>query len=227
LASESIAAAFGLRLATAAQAAVALPLPAALAGTTVKVRDSVGTERFAPLFFVSPGQINYQVPPGTVVGKATVIITSSDGLTSSGAIRIVDVAPGIFAANGDGQEVAAGFALRVRDDGSQNIAPIARFDAVLNPPRYVAAPLDLGPATCRVFLVLFGTGIRFRKSLSTVTATIGGVSAEAFYAGQQEDFVGLDQVNLLLPRSLIGRGEVDVNLMVDGRPANSVRINVK
>jgi uncharacterized protein (TIGR03437 family) len=156
-----------------------------------------------------------------------VIITSGDGSISSGTIQINAVAPGIFAANSDGKGVAAGYALRVRADGSQITEPIARFDATLNPPRYVAAPLDLGPATDRVFLVLFGAGIRFRSSLSTVAATIGGVSVEALYAGPQGDFVGLDQVNLLTPRSLIGRGEVDVTLRVDGRQANTVRINIK
>jgi uncharacterized protein (TIGR03437 family) len=227
LANESIAAAFGLRLATATQAAITLPLPTALAGTTVKLRDSAGTERFAPLFFVSSGQVNYQIPPGTATGKATVTITSGDGSVSSGTIQINAVAPGIFAANSNGQGVAAGYALRVKADGSQITEPIAQFDTTLSPPRYVTAPLDLGPPTDRVFLVLFGTGTRFRSSLSTVAATIGGVSAEVLYAGPQGDFVGLDQVNLLAPRSLIGRGEVDVNLMVDGRPANAVRVNIK
>ena len=40
-------------------------------------------------------------------------------------------------------------------------------------------------------------------------------------------FAGLDQVNLLLPRSLAGRGDVDVALTVDGKAANIVRINIK
>ena len=59
LAPESIAAAFGANLATDTQTAPSLPLPTQLAGVSVKVRDSAGAERLAPLFFVSPGQINY------------------------------------------------------------------------------------------------------------------------------------------------------------------------
>src|SRR5262249_53124174 len=58
LTSEGIAAAFGTGLATTTQVATSLPLPTALAGTTVTVKDSAGSERLAPLFFVSPGQIN-------------------------------------------------------------------------------------------------------------------------------------------------------------------------
>lgn len=65
LASESIAAAFGTNLATTTQSATAIPLPTALADTTVTVRDNLGVARLAPLFYVSPLQINYQIPNGT------------------------------------------------------------------------------------------------------------------------------------------------------------------
>jgi len=70
LAPESIAAAFGTNLATGIQAAPPspLPLPTQLAGVSVKVRDSAGEDRLAPLFFVSPEQINFQVPRGTAAG---------------------------------------------------------------------------------------------------------------------------------------------------------------
>ena len=53
------------------------------------------------------------------------------------------------------------------------------------------------------------------------------MDAETIYAGAQGDFTGLDQVNLRLPRSLAGRGEVDVVANVDGVPANVVRVAVK
>lgn len=56
---------------------------------------------------------------------------------------------------------------------------------------------------------------------------VGGVDCQVTYAGGLESFVGLDQVNVRLPRSLIGRGEVDVLLAVDGQAANIVKVNVK
>src|SRR5262245_38141360 len=65
LASESIVAAFGAGLATTTQVAASLPLPTTLAGTTVKVSDSAGATRDAPLFFVAPTQVNYLIPAGT------------------------------------------------------------------------------------------------------------------------------------------------------------------
>ena len=225
LASESIVAAFGAGLATTTQIVTTVPLPTELAGTSVKVRDSAGMERPAPLFFVAPAQVNYLIPTGTAAGAATVTMTSGNGAVSTGVVQIATVAPGLFSANASGQGVAAGVALRVKADGAQVFEPIARFDQSQN--RLVAIPIDLGPEGEQVFLILYGTGFRFNSALPAVTCGIGGVNAEALYAGVAPGFVGLDQTNVRLPRSLAGRGEVDVVLAVDGKAANMVRISVK
>ncbi|HKQ77006.1 MAG TPA: hypothetical protein VJ810_25145 [Blastocatellia bacterium] len=86
---------------------------------------------------------------------------------------------------------------------------------------------DLGNASNQVFLILFGTGIRLRSSLSIVSVKLGGADAQATFAGALNGFVGLDQVNTRLSRSLIGRGEVDVALIVDGNPANTITASIK
>jgi uncharacterized protein (TIGR03437 family) len=225
LASESISAAFGSDLAVLTQVNTATPLPTNLAGTQVMVRDSAGAERAAPLFFISPTQINYLIPPNTAAGNATVTITSWSGAVSRGTVQITQVAPGLFTANASGRGVAAAVVERVRANGTRSTEPVAQFDQAQN--QFVPVPIDLGPADDQVFLVLFGTGFRFRTALSAVTATIGGTAAEVSFAGAQGGFVGLDQANLRIPRSLINRGEVDVVLTVDGQPANTVRVNIK
>ncbi len=225
LAADSIVAAFGSELATQTLAAPGLPLPTTLAGTTVRVRDSAGIERLAPLFFVSPGQVNYLMPAGTAPGAATMTITSGSGKLSLGAVQIATVAPGLFTANANGQGVAAAVALRVRSDGSQVFEPVARFDAATG--RFVPVPIDLGPPTDQVFLVLYGTGLRNRSALSAVTCRIGGTEVGVLFAGEVVGLVGLDQSNANIPRSLIGRGEVDVVLTVDGKEANRAQISIK
>ncbi|MBS1787857.1 MAG: choice-of-anchor D domain-containing protein [Acidobacteria bacterium] len=222
---EQIVALFGANLATGTQIADVIPLPTTLLGTTVKIRDSAGTERSAPLFFVSPGQINALIPTGTVNGSAQIVITSGDGKVSTGVIQISSVVPGLFAANANGLGVAAATALRVRADNSQSFESVSTFDAAQS--QFVSVPIDLGPETDQVFLVLNGTGIRGRSNLSAVTAIIGGTSARVDYAGPQGVYVGLDQINVLIPRSLAGRGEADVVLTVNGKPANAVKINIK
>ncbi|MGH7817133.1 MAG: hypothetical protein ACREOR_07070, partial [Candidatus Binatia bacterium] len=174
--------------------------------------------------FVSPGQINYQIPRGTANGAATMTVTSGDGTLSVGTAPIANVAPGLFTANADGKGVPAGYVLRIRADNSQSVEPLSRFDTAQN--RFVAVPIDLGPATDQVFVILFGTGIRYRSSLSAVSVRLGGENATVLFVGAQGDFVGLDQLNVQVPRTLAGRGEIDWTLTADGKTANTVRINI-
>jgi uncharacterized protein (TIGR03437 family) len=225
VASEAIVAAFGANLVPGTAAATTLPLPTALAGVTVKVRDSGGTERDAPLFFVSPSQINYLVPAGTLSGPATSLIVNNGLAVAAGAVQVSTVAPGLFTANANGQGVAAAVVLRIRADGAQFFEPVARFDAAQN--HFIATPIELGPEGDQVFLLLFGTGLRGGSSLAAVTALIGDVSVAVEYAGPQGDFAGLDQVNLRLLRQLAGRGEVNVALLADGKAANLVTVNFR
>lgn len=223
LASESIVAAFGSGLATSTESATGQPLPVALGGTVVKVRDSAGTEQTAPLFFVSPTQVNFELPPALAAGQALVTITSQNGTVNFGSTLISSVAPGIFSASASGSGLAAALVQRVRNSVAQPFEPVAEFVGA----QYIARPIDLGPAGDQVFLILFGTGIRFNNGLSAVTAKIGGLDAPVTFAGAQGGFTGLDQVNILLPRALAGRGDVDVVLTVNGKTANTVRVNIK
>lgn len=225
LAPESMTAAFGSNLATAVQVASVVPLPTQLAGTTVKVKDSAGTERLAPLFFVAPTQVNYLIPPGTAAGNATITITGGDGSISNGEVAISSVGPGLFTANASGQGIAAATVLRVKADGSQIYEAVSRFDPAQG--KVVPAPIDLSLAGDQVFLLLFGTGCKGRSSLANVQSEIGGLPVETLYVGPQGDFFGLDQINLRLPNNLAGRGEVQIKLLIDGKAANVVTVVVK
>ncbi len=225
LAPESIASAFGTGMAAGTQVATSTPLPTSLGGTSITIRDAAGTQRQAPLFFVSPGQINFQIPVGTTAGTATMTVTPTGGAALTGTLQIASVSPAIFTANANGQGVAAATVLRLKGDGTQTFETIARFDAGLN--RFVPIPIDIGPNTDQVFLVLFGTGVRGRSSLSAAIASLGGTSTEVLYAGPQGSLVGLDQMNLRIPRSLAGRGEIDVFLTVDGKQTNNIKVSIK
>jgi uncharacterized protein (TIGR03437 family) len=224
LARAQIVAAFGNHLAAQTESAMTLPLPTELAGARVVITDSQGAERAAPLFFVSPTQINYQIPPDAALGPATVTIISGDRTAPTGLLEITDVAPALFTANGDGHGAAAAVVLRVRANGSQQFEPAARFDPEQN--RFAPAPIDFGEDE-QVFLIVYGTGLRGRDGLPKVAATIGGLRAEVLYAGAQGEFTGLDQINLRLPRALAGRGEVELVLNVDGWATNAVRFNFR
>lgn len=221
LAPESIATAFGTGLATATAAATSQPLPTMLAGTTVKVGDQL-----APLFYVSPAQVNYLVPAGIAFGTSVpVVITNSAGATWISSIKIDWFTPGLFTANADGHGLAAALAFRVKVDGSQSYEPLVRYDATTQ--RFVPVPLDLGAETDRVYLVLFGTGWRAFLESIPVSASIGSLNATVVFAGAQPGLTGVDQANVLVPRALLGRGEVEVSLTFLQQSSNTVRVVIK
>jgi len=116
---EAIVAGFGRHLAAEALGATELPLPTILGDTQVRVFDSLGTRRFAPLFYVSPGQINFQIPAGTALGEAQVVV-NRNGIVAAGRVVITSVAPGLFTANSTGSGVPAALAFRLKGSGAQS-----------------------------------------------------------------------------------------------------------
>lgn len=225
VAAESIVAGFGANLAATTAAASSVPLPTTLGGVSVLVKDVAGIERMASLFFVSPTQINYELPSGTALGEASVTIKQNGNTVAAGMLQVALVAPGIFTADSSSRGAPVGIVLRVKADGSQSAELISQFNVTTN--RYDLLPIDLGPETDQLFLVTFGTGFRKRNALTDVTATIGSVNAEVLFADAQGSLVGVDQANIRLPRSLAGRGTVDLVMRVDTKNANSVNLNFK
>ena len=224
LTSGMVIAAFGERLATGSEV-VRGRLPTTLLGTSVKVTDSQGLKRDALVFSVSPTQVNYLMPYDTAQGSVTVTITSGDGSVSVGTSQIVTIAPGLFTANGDGRGAPAGAALRYKPDEVPKFLDLARYDAAQG--RMVPAPIDLGGEDEIIVLILIGTGMRNHQGDAGVSLTIGGVAATTRFAGPVPSDLGEEQVYAIIPRALIGRGEVDVVLTVDGKTTNTVKLNIK
>jgi uncharacterized protein (TIGR03437 family) len=226
---DSIVASFGQSLATQTASATTVPLPTQLGGTTVEVN---GVR--AGLFFVSAGQINYQIPSTTALGTANVVIRSGDGIVSNGTVQVVQVMPGIFSANGNGRNAAAAVFLRIRFNGTQIIQtyePATQFNATSG--RMITKSVDLGPdrgsATDKVYLVLFTTGLRYfdPPAKENISVLIGGVSVAPDAVIPQLGLVGVDQVNVEIPRTLIGRGVVSVSVSATGfSSSNLVEIEI-
>lgn len=212
-----IVAAFGARLAT--QTAIAtdadpttpgIQLPTELGGTSVEVNG-----RRAGLFFVSPAQVNYLMPTTTEIGTANVTVRASDGVVSTGAARINVAAPALFTANSSGAGLPTGSVLRVTAGGAQIEEPLGQFDPTTG--TFIARPINLGAPDERVFLILYLTGLgkaadpnqdgNFNEAVHVL---LGGNEIVPAYAGAQGTFAGLDQINVEIPRSMIGRGAVDM-----------------
>jgi len=89
-----------------ATGATTLPLPVTYLGTSVSITDSSGAVTAAPLLFVSPGQVNFEVPLSVATGAAQVNIISGDGTLSSENVEVTAVVPGVFALNPAGLAAA-------------------------------------------------------------------------------------------------------------------------
>jgi uncharacterized protein (TIGR03437 family) len=216
VAPDSLAALYGTNLASQTASATAQPLPMSLGGVSVSVTDAAGTTRSAPLIYVSPTQINLEVPDGTAAGTATFTITNGSTTTTATA-NVLTVAPSLFSADGTGTGVAAASAV-------QGQATVSVFQCGSS--GCTAAPIDVAVDT-PIYLTLYASGIRHLDSLSNVRVTINGISVPVSYAGAQPSFAGLDQVNVSLPPSLQGSGLSSVLLTVDGRTSNAVQVDIQ
>ncbi len=208
----TIAAAFGIDLATRTEHAGGLPLPTELGGTSVRLVDANSTESFAPLFFVSPGQVNYLIPSEIALGSVEVTVTTSSGSTSTGELVIASAAPALFTFTADGRGVPV--ALTTFDGAS--------FEPVVNPDGSARA-IDPGAVWRPNYLTLFGTGLGQATDLKV---RVGGIDIVPMYAGPQGSFAGLDQINIVIPSNL-GGGVVDLIVSATGTASNAVQLRLQ
>jgi uncharacterized protein (TIGR03437 family) len=211
VARQAIVSAFGTGLATATEAAASLPLPTTLAGTTVRVKDGTGQERLAPLFYVSPTQINYQIPPGTAAGPVSITATSADGTVTVGAAQTAAAAPSLFTLNQGGTGAAAA------------------LDAIT----FTPAPFNATRAGGEPNIVaLFGTGLGADATdtsgnvKDSVQVTLDDRPVAVQYAGRAPGYAGLNQINFVLPAD-VRAGAHTVVLWRDGVPSNAVTVTVR
>jgi len=175
----SIVSVFGRDLATGTQAAGAVPLINFSAGITATV-DGVN----APFYYVSPGQINLQIPYSTLSGNARLTITYPQGGSASINVPVQPTAPGIFT---DSQLFTVPQSRCGR--GETCILFITGQGAVSPSIATGSAPANNA------------TLAQLPKPVGQVTMTIGDVPATIAFAGIPYGLVGVTQVNFTVAAS--------------------------
>lgn len=199
---------FGSGLASATVSAPAIPLPISLADVSVLINGVA-----APLLFVSPYQINAQVPSALAAGPATVVVRVEGALSSPASFSLVAAAPGVFT---DGQGQAAALNADGSVNSPQNPAPAGTFVSVFFTGQGpVAAQIDDGAAPPA------GTAI---PATLQVSASIGIWPATVQFAGLAPNFAGLAQVNLQVP--LLASGVYPVVVKIGGMASNAAQLAV-
>jgi uncharacterized protein (TIGR03437 family) len=206
---------FGTNLATGTQSATGLPLPTLMAGAQVKVNGSA-----APLFFVSPGQINFQLPSELSGTSATIVPSLNDLDGAPVSVPLVASVPGLFSLSSDG----AGPGAILKPDFSVVSAsnPAARGSVIL------IYGTGFGPTTPTVpsGQPAPGDPPGLARLVATPTVTIGGQPAQILFAGLAPGFVGLFQINAVVP-STATVGNAPVVVTVGTATSNTVTVAVQ
>jgi uncharacterized protein (TIGR03437 family) len=207
---------FGERLASATQTASGTPLPKVLGGARV----TMGGIDLA-LFYVSPGQINAQLPFELQHRSTTDLRVSVDGLSSeSMAVILGSVAPGIFIV-GQGS-TAVGAILRARDSSLVTPAnPVSRGEAI------TIFAIGLGPVAPQPPSGSAAGAAPLSWTVQVPTVFIGGVVAPVSYYGLAPGFVGLYQVNAEVPAQAPVGDAAPLVLRVASVSSNTVRLAVR
>jgi uncharacterized protein (TIGR03437 family) len=176
----------------------------------------------AALKYVSPGQINAVVPPDAPPGQSAVIVRSSGGDVESGTATIANTAPALFSGDGSGTGGAAALVYVFRANGSVTFTPTFRCDGHGT---CSTNPIDMGSDGDVAVLELYATGLR--RAAPAVLVRVAGQDLTPLYAGPQPQYGGVDQVNVILPASLRGAGEVNVTIVIGAQLSNTVTIRLQ
>ncbi|MGH9719585.1 MAG: hypothetical protein ACRD8O_05195 [Bryobacteraceae bacterium] len=203
---------FGSELAAALQQASSIPLSTSLGGVSVTV-NSVP----APLLFVAAGQINAQLPwnvlgSGTT-GTGTVVVTRGGVSSTPRTVPIAPFSPGIFALSG-------GLAVAVNaDDGSL----AQRTGAVEG--------VNCRPARIGGAIILYANGLGavdgavpngaasgadLRRTTTAPTVLIGGREGQVLFSGLAPQFVGVNQLNVVIPEGVAAGNSVPIQIRIGG-----------
>ena len=185
-------------------------LPSALNGITVTVGGIA-----APLYFVSPLQINAQVPFNAAPGPQSVVVKTSNGSSVGTTVTIANTAPAIYFDGPSGIAAIlknADFSLVTPDN------PAKAGDVVVI---YLTGLGQTTPALQTGNLQV-GTGL---NNTGTVTVTIGGQNAPVAYSIASPGFAGLYQVAVTVPTGVSGSSAVIVKAGTG--TSNTVNIPVK
>jgi uncharacterized protein (TIGR03437 family) len=180
--------------------------------------------RVVPLKFVSDGQINailpYDLPTNSV---QQVIVQQGAQYSTAEPIAVGRAAPAILSSDqsGSGQSLA----VVAKADGTQFLNdashPASAGDAL------VIYCTSLGGVSPAVIEGTAAPGSPPATTTDTVTVSIGGASAQAFFAGLTPGFAGLYQVNAYVPSGLTPSAAVPLVLSVAGQLSNTVTVAIQ
>lgn len=180
---------YGSQLSPVNMASSEIPLPTALANSCLSVNGLP-----VPILFVSPTQVNAQMPV-QAVGDVTLILRTPGGQSDNYNLVIQPVAPSIFlAAVGPETNVPT----VVRDDDNQLITASHPIHRSSNTALTIYLT-GLGPTAPQVATGMPGPTNPLAYTIDQPTVTLGGVNLPVQFSGLAPGLVGVDQINVTVP----------------------------
>jgi uncharacterized protein (TIGR03437 family) len=198
VAAGSLVSIFGTDLSSSIASADTVPLSTNLGNATVTFQTPSASFT-APLLYTQGSQINAQVPWELAPGAGTLdtvnVVVVNNGISSPPTpVTISSGAPGIFVVG--------------------TLAVVTNLDGTLTWATGAVAGIDSHPAKAGDIVVVYATGLgavdspiadgansldKLRHTLVTPTVLIGGVSSQVQFSGLNPGFVGLNQINVVIP----------------------------
>jgi uncharacterized protein (TIGR03437 family) len=207
----SLADIYGANLAEAPATTPGLPLGNTLGNVQVTVN---GTP--APLYYVSPGQVDFQIPYSIPPGPALVRVSSNGSTGGSAGITVQQAAPSILAwvdAAGNTRAIAQNQDYSLNT--STNCAAAGTYVTV-----YM---MGSGPLNNPIASGAAAVSSPLSQETLATTATVGSASALVPFAGMTPTYVGLMQANLQVPAV---SGDLPVQVQVGSFASNSALLCV-
>lgn len=193
---------FGTNLATGNQQATVLPLPETLSEVSASVNGIP-----APLYFVSPRQLNIQLPYETTAGPALLAVVNN-GQVATYPFQAAFTAPGIFT-DGLGDAVPDS-----RGTRGQTLTLFITGEGDVTPPLATGStPASTTPLS------------QLPKPRFPVSLTVGGVPATIAFVGIPPGLTGVTQVNFTVPGNA-PLGSQPVVVTVGSASSNPAKLTV-
>ena len=195
--------------------------PISLSGTGVTIN---GQPAF--VYYISPGQVDVQVPSNVSTGVQSLIVTAS-GLTSPTYQIVVNVIEPGFDAPPSFNIGGTQYVVAILSDGSYGL------------PSGAIAGVNSRPANPGEIITLYGVGFgavtqnipagQIAQGLTNLSAnfsiSIGGTPATFSYAGLSPGFVGLYQFDVTVPAGLAAGNAVPVTFTL-GNVSGAQTLNI-
>ncbi|MEX2303588.1 MAG: IPT/TIG domain-containing protein [Bryobacterales bacterium] len=213
IAPGTIVSIFGTGLASKTTSASTLPLPNTLDGTSVSIAGQA-----LPLFFVSPTQINAQMPFQVAAGPAQLLVKDSSGAVTSHTVTVAAGSPALFTSTSDGK----GEAIAVHAD----FTPVKRasLEYALTGETIILFCTGLGLVENFNAAGVSGPSSPLAHTIIKPTIEMDGRPAQITFSGLAPGFVGLYQINVVVPPDV--GGDVITTVRVGDAVSNQVTINV-